>query len=59
MVTTATVAGRIGHVNLFVADPERSIAFYRDVLGMHETQHTPGASIVFLAYGDSPVELAL
>lgn len=59
MVQPDEIVGRIGHINLYVADLERSIAFCCDVLGMHETQHTPGSSIVFLAYGDSPVDLAL
>jgi catechol 2,3-dioxygenase len=59
MEQTDELTGRIGHINLYVADLERAVAFYCEVLGMHETQHTPGAAIVFLAYGTSPVDLAL
>lgn len=41
---------RIGHVHLKVADLERSLAFYRDVLGFEVTQrYGPGA--VFLSAG--------
>jgi len=41
---------RIGHVHLKVADLERAVAFYRDVLGFHLTQrYGPGAA--FLAAG--------
>jgi catechol 2,3-dioxygenase len=39
----------IGHVNLRVTDLERSIAFYRDVLGLHVTQRD--AESAFLAAG--------
>jgi len=41
---------RIGHVHLKVADLERSLAFYRDVLGFEVTQHF-GRSTVFLSAG--------
>ncbi|NPV57892.1 MAG: VOC family protein [Anaerolineae bacterium] len=40
----------IGHVHLHVADLEQSIAFYRDILGMHLTQRY-GSSAAFLAFG--------
>jgi catechol 2,3-dioxygenase len=41
---------RIGHVHLKVADLERSLAFYRDLLGFDVTQrYGPGA--VFLSAG--------
>jgi catechol 2,3-dioxygenase len=43
---------RIGHVHLKVADLERSLAFYRDVLGFEVTQRM-GDSAVFLAAGGS------
>jgi catechol 2,3-dioxygenase len=42
---------RIGHVHLKVADLERSLAFYRDVLGFAVTQRN-GSQAVFLAAGD-------
>ena len=41
---------RIGHVHLKVADLERSIAFYRDVLGFQLTQRF-GKSAAFLSAG--------
>jgi catechol 2,3-dioxygenase len=41
---------RIGHVHLKVADLERSLAFYRDVLGFELTQRL-GAQAAFLSAG--------
>lgn len=41
---------RIGHVHLKVADIERSLAFYRDVLGFEVTQRM-GRQAVFLSAG--------
>lgn len=41
---------RIGHVHLKVADIERSLAFYRDILGFTVTQRL-GNRAVFLAAG--------
>lgn len=41
---------RIGHVHLKVADLERAIAFYRDVLGLEVTQRM-GSSAAFLSAG--------
>lgn len=41
---------RIGHVHLKVADLDRALAFYRDVLGFTVTQRY-GAQAVFLAAG--------
>lgn len=41
---------RIGHVHLTVADLDRSLAFYRDVLGFAVTQRY-GAQAVFLSAG--------
>ncbi len=41
---------RIGHVHLKVADLERSLAFYRDVLGFEVTQRY-GRQAVFLSAG--------
>jgi len=42
---------RIGHVHLKVADIERALSFYCDVLGFHITQRY-GDSAVFIAAGD-------
>lgn len=41
---------RIGHVHLKVADLERSLAFYRDLLGF-EVQQKYGESAVFVSAG--------
>ena len=41
---------RIGHVHLKVADLERSLAFYRDVLGFNLTQRF-GSQAAFLSAG--------
>ncbi len=41
---------RIGHVHLKVADLERSLAFYRDLLGFEVTTHY-GSDAVFLSAG--------
>lgn len=49
---------RIGHVHLKVADLDRALAFYRDVLGFQETQRY-GHSAVFLASGDYHHHIAL
>ncbi len=43
-------ATRIGHVHLKVADMERSLKFYRDLLGFEITQYY-GNSAVFLSAG--------
>ena len=47
-------AVRVGHVNLKVADLDRSLAFYRDALGFQviaDARHV-GVDAVFLAAGD-------
>lgn len=49
---------RIGHVHLKVADLERSLAFYRDVLGFAVTQRM-GSSAAFLSAGDYHHHIAL
>lgn len=41
---------RIGHVHLKVSDLERSLGFYRDLLGFEETQRY-GTNAVFLSAG--------
>jgi catechol 2,3-dioxygenase len=42
---------RVGHVNIKVADLERSLAFYEGVLGLKITKRI-GDEAAFLAYGD-------
>ena len=48
---------RIGHVHLKVADLDRALAFYRDVLGLQETFRRPGAA--FLSAGGYHHHIAL
>lgn len=47
---TAPEQTRIGHVHLKVADLERSLAFYRDILGFQVMQYY-GDSAVFISAG--------
>src|SRR5688572_10585584 len=47
-VTPNDATARIGHVHLKVADLDRALAFYRDVLGFEVTQRY-GRQAVFLA----------
>lgn len=49
---------RIGHVHLKVADIERALAFYRDVLGFEITQRY-GSQAVFLSAGGYHHHIAL
>lgn len=49
---------RIGHVHLKVADLERSLGFYRDVLGFAITQRH-GDSVAFLSAGGYHHHIAL
>jgi catechol 2,3-dioxygenase len=48
---------RIGHVHLKVADLDRALPFYRDVLGFEETFRRPGA--VFMSAGGYHHHIAL
>ena len=48
----ATAVHRLNHAVLYVADAERSAAFYRDVLGFEVVVTFPGAA--FLRAADSP-----
>lgn len=48
---------RIGHVHLKVADLDRALTFYRDVLGFEVTQRMPGA--VFMSAGGYHHHIAL
>jgi catechol 2,3-dioxygenase len=57
-----TVSGaRIGHVNLRVADLDRAISFYCDVLGLSVSYYGPsiGVPTVFLAFDDYHHHVAL
>jgi catechol 2,3-dioxygenase-like lactoylglutathione lyase family enzyme len=46
---------RLDHLVLTVADPQRTVAFYRDVLGMEEV--TFGEGRTALAFGTSKINL--
>lgn len=50
MATTIDAKTRIGHVHLTVADLDRALAFYRDVLGFDVTTRL-GRDAVFLSAG--------
>ncbi|QBX99615.1 hypothetical protein E2K80_01830 [Rhodophyticola sp. CCM32] len=50
MPYTAAADTRVGHIHLKVADLDRAIAFYRDVLGF-EIQQRYGDQAVFLSAG--------
>ena len=52
---------RIGHVNLRVADLDRAMNFYCDVLGLSVVYYAPsiGLPTVFLAFGDYHHHIAL
>ena len=43
---------KIGHINMKVTDPERSKAFYRDVLGFTISEEDPQHGGVFMTLGD-------
>lgn len=47
---TAPAGTSIGHVHLKVSDLDRALAFYCDVLGLHQTQRY-GAEAAFVAAG--------
>lgn len=48
----------LGHVHLKVADLERALGFYRDLLGL-EVQQTDGRSVAFLSTGGYHHQVAL
>jgi catechol 2,3-dioxygenase len=50
-MTTIDPGAQIGHVHLNVADLERAVSFYRDVLGFALRGQIPG-QVGFLAAGD-------
>jgi catechol 2,3-dioxygenase len=55
----APSAMQIGHVQLKVADLDRSIAFYRDVLGLDVIQRGDQGTMAFLSVGDDRQFIAL
>ena len=52
-------AARLGHVNLKVADMQRALAFYCDILGFRIRRYRPGGRLAFLGAGESSFDLAL
>ena len=50
---------RLGHLNLFVRDVEKSAAFYRDVCGFQEVFREEGISMVFMSNGNTHHDLGL
>ncbi|MFP5496358.1 MAG: VOC family protein [Gammaproteobacteria bacterium] len=50
---------RLGHLNLFVTDVERSAGFYRDVCGFKEVFREPGISMIFMSNGNTHHDLGL
>lgn len=56
-MSTINPGTRIGHVHLKVADLDRALGFWRDILGFEETQRYPGA--VFLSAGGYHHHIAL
>lgn len=54
MSYAAPVGTGIGHVHLRVADLDRSIAFYGDVLGFHVQARVPGAAFLGARMSDDP-----
>ncbi|NYT43882.1 VOC family protein [Alcaligenaceae bacterium] len=50
---------RLGHLNLFVSDVERSAAFYRDVCGFKEVFREPEISMIFMTNGNTHHDLGL
>lgn len=50
---------QLAHVVLRVRDPDASAAWYKDVLGLHETYRIAGRMVFLTARDDSSHELAL
>ena len=50
---------RLGHVNLFVADLDRSMAFYEGVCGIEEVAREPGIGAGFLSNGNTHHDIGL
>ena len=44
--------GAVGQIHISVTDIDRSVAFYRDVLGIPLMFQVPGQSMAFLSSGD-------
>ena len=51
--------GPVGQIHISVTDFERSVAFYRDVLGLPHMFTVPGQSMAFFASGDTRLYLGV
>lgn len=56
---TISSATHIGHANLKVADLDRAVSFYRDVLGFRVRAFPLGGKMVVLGASDRSLDLAL
>src|SRR5437762_1773000 len=56
---TIASATHIGHANLRVADLDRALSFYRDVLGFQVRAFPRGGQMVVLGASQSSLDLAL
>lgn len=54
-----SVPRAIGHIVLNVSDVERSVKFYRDIVGFQVSRYQPGGSTAFLTCGTIHHDLAL
>ena len=50
---------RLNHAVLYVRDVDRSVGFYRDVLGFREVHRLPGAAFLRAAESDNDHDLGL
>lgn len=56
---TAFRPSRLGHVNMFVSDLEKSIAFYNDIAGIELVRREPTIAMAFHSNGSSHHDLGL
>jgi catechol 2,3-dioxygenase len=49
----------LGHVNMYVRDPEKSAEFYRRILGLHTYHVAPGRAVFLSANKEKSHEVAL
>ena len=49
----------LGHVNIYVRNVEKSYEWYKDILGLHTYDYTPGRAAFMSANRDESHELAI